>query len=176
MFKLASFAGVFVCAIALALVFHPLVFGAFVFWPRLVFASLIILVLLLMIVAALHKPFRRVVVLFGALGLGAAIVPLAGCAGTGTSVTGAITSANNALATLASNDIPTACTIISVAQGYFANVKTLVPASAVSAEAKAAAIIAPICANPPSNVASVFGILMTEWTIIQSSTTVPSSN
>lgn len=79
MFKLALLAGAFVCAVALALVFHPLVFSAFVFWPKLVLAMLVVFALLLLIVMAIRKPspFRRVAVLFGVFGL--ALAPLAGC-------------------------------------------------------------------------------------------------
>jgi hypothetical protein len=85
----------------------------------------------------------------------------------------AVTSVNNTLATLAKNDIPTACAIINVAEGYFANVKALVPTAALTAESTAAAVVATICASPPTDLASAFAALLNAWTEIQAATTVP---
>ena len=93
-----------------------------------------------------------------------AFLALAGCNGS------APVAAVNSLATLAKNDIPAACAIIKVAEGYFAVAKPFVPASAVTAEATAEAAVAAICNNPPTDVASAFAVLLNEWTLIQSST------
>ena len=109
----------------------------------------------------------------GALTL--AVAGLAGCNQALTTINADITAANNALANLAANDIPAACGIVSVAEGYFADVKSLVPAKAVAAEAKAAAVVAGICARPPADLGAAFATLMTAWTTIQASTTVPAS-
>lgn len=104
----------------------------------------------------------------------AASLALGGCQTAGTIATG-INTANNALARLAGNDIPAACAIISVAEGYFGTVSSLhkfSPAT-MTAEAKAEAIVANICAHPPANVGAAFGQLMSAWQIIQAKTTVP---
>ena len=87
----------------------------------------------------------------------------------------AITTANNDLATLANNDIPAACGIVAVAEGYFATLKPSVSAANQAIETKAAAVVAPICANPPTNVTQAFTTLMTEWTLIQNATTTSPS-
>jgi hypothetical protein len=100
--------------------------------------------------------------------LAAASLNLAGCS-SGT----AVSSVNNSLANLAKNDIPAACLIVDRAEGYFAVVAGLVPAKAVTAEKTAAAIVATICAAPPTDVAAAFATLLQAWTTIQAATTVP---
>lgn len=91
---------------------------------------------------------------------------LAGCNSASTVATA------NSLATLAKNDIGAACTIISVAEGYFGVVKAFVPASAVTAESTAEAVVAVICSNPPTDLPAAFSTLLNAWTTIQSSTKV----
>jgi len=87
-----------------------------------------------------------------------------------------VTAANNALATLASNDIPTACAIVTVAEGYFAQLRGQLSAAEIADEAKAALVVNSICANPPTNITAAFGSLLTAWTAIQADTTVPAAN
>lgn len=94
------------------------------------------------------------------------VIALSGCGST-------VTSVNNTLAKLANNDIPRACSIISVAEGYFAAVKVLVPAPQRAIEEAAEAVINPICAAPPADVAAAFSTLMAAWTTVQASTHVP---
>jgi hypothetical protein len=96
------------------------------------------------------------------------VLPLAGC-----QTISAVTSANNALAGLAGGDIPKACGIIAVAEGYYANVKSLVPVTQQRQAAAAEAAVGVICKNPPTNVVSAFDSLMAAWTAIQAATTVP---
>ncbi|HEY3719265.1 MAG TPA: hypothetical protein VGL41_03905 [Roseiarcus sp.] len=98
-------------------------------------------------------------------------IPLAGC----NSVSSGVTAANNALATLASNDIPTACAIVTVAEGYFAQLKSRLSATEIADEAKAALVVNSICANPPTNISAAFGSLLTAWAMIQADTTVPAA-
>ena len=87
-----------------------------------------------------------------------------------------VTAANNALATLASNDIPAACAIVTVAEGYFVQLESKLSAAEIADEAKAALVLNSICASPPTNVAAAFGSLLTAWTAIQADTTVPAAN
>lgn len=81
-----------------------------------------------------------------------------------------ITSTNNVLANLAGNDIPAACGIIAVAEGYFAQLKDRIPADKVAAEAKVEAAIAVICDNPPKEVSAAFGSLVKLWLAVQANT------
>lgn len=99
----------------------------------------------------------------------AMLAAVAGCQTTGGGST-ALTIANNSLAKLANYDIPAACGIVQVAEGYFAQLKPRISAKNQALEAKAAAIVDPICANPPTNVASAFLTLFNAWTTIQNAT------
>lgn len=103
---------------------------------------------------------------------GGLALSLAGCAPVG-QVLVAVPEIDNALAKLAAGDIPRACGIISVAEGYYANVKAYVPARQQAIAAKAAAAVDVVCRNPPTNVVAAFGTLMRAWTAIQAATTVP---
>jgi len=105
----------------------------------------------------------------------AASLALTGCNQALTNFNNGVTTANNTLANLAANDIPTACGIIKVAEGYFAQLKSKIPATAVADEAKAEIVVNGICANPPTNVAAAFGTLLNSWLAIQADTTVPAN-
>lgn len=85
-----------------------------------------------------------------------------------------VTTANNALAKIAQNDLPKACATIKVAEGYYADVQFLVPQSAQLVEAAAAAIVNKVCANPPTNIVAALQTLNGAWVQIQAATTVPS--
>jgi hypothetical protein len=56
--------------------------------------------------------------------------------------------ANNALATLAKYDIPTACSIIAVAEGYFSQLESNLSAVEIADETKAANAVNIICNAP----------------------------
>ena len=83
------------------------------------------------------------------------------------------TSIDNALATLAKNDIPAACTIVGVAEGYFNELQSKLSAAEIADEQKAALVVKAICDNPPTNITAAFGTLLTAWTTIQNDTTIP---
>ena len=91
---------------------------------------------------------------------------LAGCTGN------PVTIANNALARLAKNDIPAACAIVKVAEGYYSTV--VGPPTPVVLNAEAG--VAVICDNPPTDLASAFGTLLSEWTVIENATKTPAAN
>ena len=80
---------------------------------------------------------------------------------------------DNALAKAASNDIPTACGIVRVAEGYYADVQPLIPAKTQKVEAQAAAAVKVICGAPPQNIQQAFADLSNAWAAIQAATTVP---
>ena len=84
-----------------------------------------------------------------------------------------VTLANNALATLAKNDIPTACQTIGVAEMYFGELESLLSTAEIADETKAANAVNIICANPPVNIDQAFGTLLQEWTAIQADTQIP---
>jgi hypothetical protein len=100
----------------------------------------------------------------------ACLPALAGCQSTS-----GVTTVNNTLASLAANDIPTACGIVAVAEGYFAQVKATgkLSAAEIADEAKAASAIAVVCNNPPTSIAAAFGTLLNAWLAVQADTTVP---
>ena len=102
--------------------------------------------------------------------LGACALALAfstsGCNSTTTSI-------NNTLATLAKNDIPAACAIVAVAEGYFSELEGKLSAAEIADEQKAARAVKAICDNPPTNLTAAFGTLLAAWTSIQADTTVP---
>jgi hypothetical protein len=101
------------------------------------------------------------------IGLLAIAASLTGCAQLQT----ATTAANNALATLANNDLPTACGVVSVAEGYFAELKPSISAKNAAIEAKAAAAASAICNGPPpSNIGAAFGSLLSAWLAVQNAT------
>lgn len=80
-----------------------------------------------------------------------------------------VAAVNNTLATLAKNDIPTACAIVAQAELYFSQIvgqPTLAIAN-IEAEGKA------ICANPPTDIASAFTTLWQVWTVVQAATVKP---
>lgn len=104
--------------------------------------------------------------------IAALALPLAACSYTDTmnKIGAGVTSTNNVLAKLAGNDIPAACGIIAVAEGYFAQLKDRIPADKIAAEAKVEAAIAVICDNPPKDVAAAFGSLVKLWLAVQANT------
>jgi predicted small secreted protein len=109
--------------------------------------------------------------------LGAVGLAVAGCNtvaksidDAGTKVANAVGVTNNSLASLAENNIPTACGIIAVAEGYFHQLKGNISAENIAIEQKAEAAVKVICDNPPKNVAQAFGTLLNLWLTIQSAT------
>jgi len=86
---------------------------------------------------------------------------LAGCNGSNT-----VTTVNNTLATLAKNDIPAACAIIKVAEGYYAAIVATPNPAVVTAENT----VATICSNPPTDLSVAFNTLLNAWTVIQAGT------
>lgn len=84
------------------------------------------------------------------------------------------TAINNVLATLAKNDIPTACGIITVAEGYFNTLESELSVAEIADEAKAVLVVNSFCPpNTPTNITAAFGSLLSAWTAIQADTTVP---
>jgi hypothetical protein len=88
-----------------------------------------------------------------------------------------VTNTNNVLANLVgganATTIQAACAVIGVAEGYFANVKSQVTPEEAAAEAAAAAVVSSLCANPPSNLTTLFNDLLSAWNVVQAATTVP---
>ena len=97
--------------------------------------------------------------LFAAFGLA-----LAGCN------TASTTTANNTLAALANNQIPAACAIVKVAEGYYSTIVGTAPNPAVATAENAVNVI---CANPPTDLVGAFSTLLNEWTVIQAATVKP---
>jgi hypothetical protein len=104
---------------------------------------------------------------------------LAGCStsptastSTGANLTSAVSLANNNLAAISGYDIPAACGIIAVAEGYYIQLKPKISAKNQLRAAQAMAAADSICANPPSNVASAFVSLFKAWMAVQSATVV----
>ena len=91
---------------------------------------------------------------------------LAGC----NNVLSGLNTANNSLAELSKNSIPTACGIIAVAQGYFRQLEKNISAENIAIERKAEAAVKVICDNPPTDVAKAMGTLLQLWLTIQDST------
>ena len=91
----------------------------------------------------------------------------------------AVTSTNNVLANLAGGTSAVAfqagCSIVSVAEGYFANVKTQVTPAESLAVSSAEAVVAALCKNPPTNLTIAFNDLLSAWDVIQAGTTVPTT-
>jgi hypothetical protein len=89
----------------------------------------------------------------------------------------AITNTNNVLANLAGGTnaagVQVACTIIGVAEGYFANVKLQVTPDEATAEAAAEAVVKSLCSNQPTNLTVLFSDLLSAWDVIQAATTLP---
>jgi predicted small secreted protein len=95
--------------------------------------------------------------------------PLAGCE-TVSEVGSAVSSANAMLAHLSQYDIPAACGIINVAEGYFEALAPKISAANKTRYQTAKTVVANICANPPSNVLSAINTLAAQWVIIQAAT------
>ena len=97
---------------------------------------------------------------------------LAGC--NPGSLSSAITATDNALVRVAGGyELPAACAIVRVADGYYRNVRGKVTPAAQAREAQAMILVNAICDHPPKDLASAFGTLMQAWTDIQAATTVP---
>lgn len=88
-----------------------------------------------------------------------------------------LTSTNNVLANLSGGTTAVAfqagCSIVSVAEGYFANVKSQVTPAEAQAVAAAEAVVSALCKSPPTNLTIAFDDLLSAWTVIQAGTTVP---
>lgn len=95
-----------------------------------------------------------------------AVLALAACNSASTTMT----TANNTLATLANNQIPAACAIVKVAEGYYSAIVGAMPIPAVTT---AESVVGVICANPPTDLAGAFTTLLNEWTVIQAATVKP---
>lgn len=98
-------------------------------------------------------------------------LPLAGC-------NSATTATNNVLANLAGGTetavaFQVGCSIVQVAEGYFANVKSQVSPAEALAVSSAEAVVASLCKNPPTNLTIAFNDLLSAWNVIQAGTTVP---
>lgn len=103
---------------------------------------------------------------FAALVLAGAIaLSSAGC-----NIVAGIATADNALASLSKNSIPTACGIIGVAEGYFHQLEPRISQANIDIERKAAAAVKVICDNPPTNTAEAFSTLLQLWLTIQTAT------
>lgn len=90
------------------------------------------------------------------------------------SLVGGIGAVDNALVRVAGGyELPAACAIIRVADGYYLNVRGKVTQAARVREAQAMAVVNAICNDPPKDLVSAFGTLMKAWTDIQAATTVP---
>jgi len=94
-------------------------------------------------------------------------LPLAGCNSISLP---SLSSADNALASLANNDLPAACGIVNVAAGYFDALKPKISPQNRLIEAKAVAAVAVICANPPKDTAAAISSLFAAWSAIQAAT------
>ena len=84
-----------------------------------------------------------------------------------------VTATNTTLANLAANDMPTACGIVAVAEGYFHQLDNRVSAANIAIEARAEASVKVLCDNPPSNIAQVgaaIAKLANLWIAIQNAT------
>lgn len=103
---------------------------------------------------------------------GVAALALAACnpASVISGIGGAVTGANATLAQLAKNDVPAACGIVAVAEGYFEQLKPLISATNVARARNASQAVAAICDNPPANVGSAIATLAKLWLTIQNAT------
>jgi len=81
-----------------------------------------------------------------------------------------MTKTDNVLARLAGNEIPSACSIIGVAEGYFRQLEPRISAKNIAIERDAEAVVDFICSNPPANTAQAFGTLFRAWMAIQKAT------
>lgn len=104
---------------------------------------------------------------------------LAGCStsptasnSTGATLTAAVSLADNHLAAISNYDIPAACGIIAVAEGYYVQLKPKISAKNQLLAAKAMAAADSICANPPTNTAGAFVSLFKAWIAVQNATVV----
>lgn len=95
--------------------------------------------------------------------ISAACAALAGC--------NSVATADNALATLAKNQVPAACAIVSTAEGYYGSIVGTPSPAVATAEAG----VAIICKNPPADLAGAFATLLQEWTLIQAATVKPAA-
>lgn len=120
---------------------------------------------------------KRAMILAGSLGLAVTLVACSpsmqgGMSKLTTAVEMTLNTSNNVLARLAGNEIPTACAIIQVAEGYFRTLEPKISADKVAVERKAEAAVAAICDNPPANVSQAFATLLKLWFQIQNATKV----
>ena len=104
-------------------------------------------------------------------GLALATLLLLGGCRVATAPVGAPT-VNHTLLALSYFNIPTACGIVSVAEGYFQQLKPRISSVNRMKFAKAAARANEICIKPPADAVPALRILGAEWVIIQSATKV----
>lgn len=108
-----------------------------------------------------------------ALALCAALPLLGACNNSATTAT------NNVLANLSGGTTAIAfqagCSIVQVAEGYFANVKMQVTPAESLAVTSAEAVVAALCKNPPTNLTIGFDDMLSAWNVIQAGTTVPTT-
>ena len=91
---------------------------------------------------------------------------LAGCQ----TIAAGLDAANKTLGQVAGNSLPAACTIVSVAQGYFEVLRPRISAANQRHYAGASAVADRICADRPDNVVSALVTLGRAWTDIQAAT------
>ncbi len=116
---------------------------------------------------------KRAMILAGSVCLAATLAacnPQGGMEKLTVAVQTTLTRADNALARLAANDIPAACSIIGVAEGYFHQLEDRISPANIAAERKAEAIVKAVCDNPPASTAQAFGTLFRAWMAIQNAT------
>lgn len=116
---------------------------------------------------------KRAMILIASLGLAAAVTACNMSGGFGkleTAISSTLTKADNALARLAANDIPAACGIVAVAEGYFHQLEGRISQANINIERKAEAAVDAICANPPASTAQALKALFNAWMAIQNAT------
>ena len=91
---------------------------------------------------------------------------LSGCAAVNTG----LSSANNALANLANNQLPAACGIVNKASSYYLILEANISEANRAKYAKARAVADAICNNPPTDITSALGTLAVAWFAMQNAT------
>lgn len=116
---------------------------------------------------------KRLMMLAGSVCLAATLAacnPQGGMEKLTVAVQTTMTKTDNVLARLAGNEIPSACSIIGVAEGYFRALEHRISADKIRIERQAEAAVAEICNDPPTNTAQAFGKLVKLWFTIQDAT------
>lgn len=116
---------------------------------------------------------KRILIVAGSLALAGSLVacnPSSEFGKISVGVSNVLKGADNALARLAANDIPAACGIIGVAEGYFHQLEDRISQANVNIERKAEAAVKAICDNPPASTAQALKALFNAWMAIQNAT------